>query len=366
MVQYLNTFIGRKLLLVDLGSVWGGQEIYSKSIAREMGRRGWSVGCISPHTRHATEDVQYYPCKIDYPHFCQTARLVQTIGKDYDLIHFNGIRAIYLSLLLHKTKPFVGTKHSPYSCVGESFAKSKFARMASKMVFYHLDRLICISDSIYEELPTHFKERSTIIYNGVKDEGSPRFRFSQDQPLTICFVGRLVEHKGVIKLLEAADMLYQQDIIVRTLVAGTGPLEQSLRAFVKERGLENIVSFLGYVESPGYVFRQSHACVLPSLYEGLPLSLIEAMSARCAVIGHDIPGVRKIIRHEQNGLMAENSSESLAESIQRLNSDRCLLERLRETARKDYENQWQLDRMIDETETVYREVIFSSLFKGSL
>jgi len=193
--------------------------------------------------------------------------------------------------------------------------------------------------------------------NGVADMGPPDFSRSNRSVLNVCFVGRFVEHKGIMRLLEAVNIAHCHGISVQLLLAGGGPLENDARSFVFEHNLCEVVDFLGYVDSPGEVYRASDLCCLPSLHEGLPLSLLEAMSAGCALLGHDIPGVRDVIRHGVNGVLTEVTPDAIAVAFMELASDRVYLDDLRKNARQDYEQKWQLDRMVDETEAVYRRVI---------
>ena len=274
-----------------------------------------------------------------------------------DVVHFNGIRAIYFSSIISKLRPFVGTKHTLYEGASDSRARVALAKLGSRWVFNNLDSLICVSNSVMEELPAKVKKRSSVVLNGVVDigvNGKPIDNFGR---LKICFVGRFVDSKGVMRLLRAFFQLRVASVDVELVLAGTGPLESDARNFVLTHNLSDCVTFAGYVENPADIYNQCHICVLPSMYEGLPLSLLEAMSASCALVAHDIPGVRIVLSHEVNGLFAEATDESLADTLQRLVVDRVLLSKLRSKARCDYLDKWQIGRMAIETESIYRKVI---------
>jgi glycosyltransferase involved in cell wall biosynthesis len=285
-----------------------------------------------------------------------TARMLRQLTRQ-DVYHFNGIRAIYLSAAMPRLGPSIGTKHLPYASEQGETLKTRLARMASRWVFHRLDWLISISDTTLQELPPEVRRRSSVVLNGVVDHGAHLETTGDNSEFTVCFVGRFVEHKGLMRLLGAVRILVRQGRAPRLLLAGGGPLEVPARAFVEQHGLGHRVEFLGYVQDPGTVFRRSHACVLPSLHEGLPLSLLEAMSARCALVGHPIPGVRDVLRADANGVFADVSPESLASVLAALDDDRARLGRLRRTSRADYEHSWRVERMVDETEAIYRRVI---------
>lgn len=347
----------KKLLLIDFGAVWGGQEIYSRSIAQVLVERGWCVTSVSMHERHAVDGVRFLPVSIGYKDFVGNKRLIEDMLPSYDVVHFNGIRAIYLAAILKHSKPFVGTKHLPYSSLEQVTVRSWLARLGSHVVFHNLDRLISISEKTLVELPLDVQRRSSVVLNGVSDMGGALAVLPNEAELTVCFVGRFVEHKGLMRLLAAVALLRQQQVSVKVLLAGGGPLEQTAREFVASNHLLEAVEFLGYVESPADVFQRAHVCALPSLHEGLPLSLLEALSAHCALLGHDIPGVRDVINDGVNGLIAAISAESIADKLRTLAQNRSLLGKLRQNAREDYEKNWRLDRMVDETVEIYNRAV---------
>jgi glycosyltransferase involved in cell wall biosynthesis len=256
-----------------------------------------------------------------------------------------------------KLGPSVGTKHLPYESEEGITLRSSLAGLGAVAAFHNLDWLVSISNKTLQELPARVRRRSSVVLNGVADLGEGHSTVADDAEYTVCFVGRFVEHKGPMRLLEALELLHRERRAPRLLLAGGGPLEPQARAFVERHDLGGRVDFLGYVDQPGEVFRRSHVCVLPSLHEGLPLSLLEAMSARCALVGHDIPGVRDVLRPEANGVFADVSAPALAAVLGALGVDRARLGSLRRTARADYERSWRLERMVDETEAIYRRVI---------
>lgn len=347
-----------KLLLIDMGAAWGGQEIYSRSLGTHLERREWMVTNLSPHSCHTLHEGRYHQISIDYKDFKKTARAVSDLQDQHDLVHFNGIRAIYLSNFCRKSKPFIGTKHLPYAMGGEKKLKDRVAAASSLLVFRKLDWLIAISNKTIEELPAWVRSRAGLILNGVEDVGRQKTDLPLS-PLRLCYVGRLVEHKGIMRLLQAAHMLKGTGTSFRLLVAGNGPLEAQAKAYVESHNLKAEVQFLGFVDQPGDVYRQCHVCVLPSLHEGLPLSLLEALSAGCALVGHDIPGVADVIEDDHNGLIAPISAEGLAVALRRFATDRVFLERVRQAARGDYEKKWRVERMVEETEAIYQMAMAS-------
>jgi glycosyltransferase involved in cell wall biosynthesis len=147
----------------------------------------------------------------------------------------------------------------------------------------------------------------------------------------ILFVGRLVEKKGVTVLLEALRLLQETGYDV--LIVGDGPLRSQLTS--ESSGLA--VSFAGVLgrEPLAAEFGAASIAVFPSVpaasgdQDGLPVALLEAMSAGCAVIASNLPGLRDAVEDGRSGLLVTpGSAEELAAALRRLLADPRLCDQL--------------------------------------
>jgi len=147
----------------------------------------------------------------------------------------------------------------------------------------------------------------------------------------VVFVGRLEYQKNLFALIDAV-----RDIPgVKLYVVGDGGLRKVLENRIKREAIDNIV-FLGvvpHVELP-WELNKSEIFVLPSLWEGHPKTLIEAMACGLPVIGSNVEGIRELIKDGYNGVLCEPISKSIREAVLRLlrNSER--RRRLGENARR--------------------------------
>jgi glycosyltransferase involved in cell wall biosynthesis len=132
-----------------------------------------------------------------------------------------------------------------------------------------------------------------------------------DAPLALV-TARLDEQKGHDVLLRAAARLPG----VRFACAGDGPLRDRLLAQARELGVAGRVAFLGYRDDLPSLLAACDLVVLPSRYEGLPISLIEAMAAARPVVATDIGGTRELVRDGETGvLVPPDDPEALADAI---------------------------------------------------
>jgi glycosyltransferase involved in cell wall biosynthesis len=139
-------------------------------------------------------------------------------------------------------------------------------------------------------------------------------------------VGRLDPEKGTIYLLQAMSELVAKGKmeIVLNLV-GNGAENQSLQYEVKKRRLEKHVHFLGYVSHGPHllsIYRQSTVFVLPSLTEGWPQTLFEAMASGVPIVATKVGGIPYLIRDGENGLLVSPASPGeISHAVERLVSD---------------------------------------------
>ena len=154
----------------------------------------------------------------------------------------------------------------------------------------------------------------------------------------ILFVGRLTKQKNLFSLLKAVQNMER----VELTIVGEGPLRGQLIDYSKELGLN--VRFEGYVphDQLGRYYHAADVFVIPSLIEGHPKVLLEAMACGLPVVGTNVEGTRDIITDGQNGILCDTDPESIENAVRRLLKDPRLAGRLGENARKLIEEEYDL------------------------
>jgi glycosyltransferase involved in cell wall biosynthesis len=153
-----------------------------------------------------------------------------------------------------------------------------------------------------------------------------------DGPLRALFSGRLVRQKRVPYLLEAV-----RDIPVDVDLVGAGPDEEALREQAIAVGVQDRVRFLGWAsrEDMPQRYRDAGVFVFPSVEEGMPNVVLEAMASGLPIIATDIYGHRGLVRDGDNGfLVPVEDSKAIAGALQRLAFDPKLREQMGERSRK--------------------------------
>jgi glycosyltransferase involved in cell wall biosynthesis len=164
----------------------------------------------------------------------------------------------------------------------------------------------------------------------------------------IVSTGRLAEQKGLEYLVRAAAQL-RDDLPGATVVlAGEGPLERPLQRLVAELGLEDTVRLVGFRADVGDLLAAADLVALPSLWEGLSVSLLEAMAAGKPVVTTTIGSNREVTNDGETAvLVPPRDPSALAEAIRTLAADRDRLERLGSRGREVQRERYTLRRMLD-------------------
>lgn len=157
------------------------------------------------------------------------------------------------------------------------------------------------------------------------------------------FVGRLAPQKNLPLLIEALSGL--PGVPLRLI--GQGGLREDLEARARDHGVTIRWAEAVANEDLPEEFRRAGVFVLPSLIEGMPKVLLEAMACGCACLGNDAPGIRDLIRHGENGLLFDGSVEDCRRQLDLLLRDAALRERLGRGARAMIERNFNLQHQLD-------------------
>ncbi|MFA5173420.1 MAG: glycosyltransferase [Candidatus Paceibacterota bacterium] len=168
----------------------------------------------------------------------------------------------------------------------------------------------------------------------------------------LIFVGRLNEQKNLFSLIEAlSGTNLSLDIV------GSGKLKDKLENFAEEKNVS--VNFLGIIPNNSLpeTLNRYEIFILPSLYEGMPKTLLEAMSCGLACVATDVPGSREVISDNFNGLLSEISPESLREKIKELAVNAELQKKLGKNARRFVLENFSLSTQIDKEISIYKKLV---------
>lgn len=212
-------------------------------------------------------------------------------------------------------------------------------------------------------------DRVKIIYNGIEidDEKAPlpegkfllRTGLSGNEKI-VGFIGRLEKQKGVQHLVDAVKIIYNQDPSVYALIVGDGKERESLEKYSKSNGENsaNIV-FSGWIDNASQFIKLFKVLVLPSLWEGMPNVILEAMTKEVPVITTNVGGISEVIDDGKDGFLVEpGNSLLLADKIKyvlSLSDDE--RQRITRAAKNRVISNFNIERMVREFENSYFAIL---------
>lgn len=170
-------------------------------------------------------------------------------------------------------------------------------------------------------------------------------------------VGRLDEQKGNKYLIEAVALLLEKGYSIKVMIVGDGPLLNALQEECRIRRISKHVLFTGYVRDIPAIQAVMDIQVFPSLWEGTPLTLFEAMSMGKAIVSTSVDGLGEVLQHDVNALVIPpRDAKALAQAIEQLLQDENKVLHLGKRAQADSER-FDIGNTIEELKSIYEELI---------
>lgn len=338
---------------LDIGDHEGGAEYFGVQLARFLNKQEFKVAVFAMWYGNSETEQKWL--NLLKSEGLQIAGLVERGSRPWlnlvpiwrklwafantfkpDIIHSHSQRGdllVVLTKAFHPLHPLgVRTVHVDQMWLNRSWADFVFSRTLFPLVF---DAEVAVSKAVQTRLNSRkiaqiFNRQAKLCYNGIdasffSEDFQKKLR-DQDSSLgprqtepCIGFVGRLAIQKGVPYLLHALYLVRRKNRRVHLLIIGAGPLESELQQQVQNLGLSEWVHFLGKRQDVMKILPQLDALVLPSLWEGLPTVLLEAMALRIPVIATNVSGTCEIIRDQETGILVPpKDPRALAEAIIRI------------------------------------------------
>jgi glycosyltransferase involved in cell wall biosynthesis len=299
-------------------------------------------------------------------------RLVRLLRDgQFDIVHSHLFRAdIYAGLAvarLGERRPLlVSTRHND-----DRFFLNPFVGLIHYGVSSRQDLIIAISDHIARftvSRGVRHPERVRRVYHGIEPPVTQALeREGQHirQELGIApdaflvgNVGRLALQKGQRHLIAAMPLLLERVPRARAIIAGRGDLEDYLRDLAQEMGVADHVHVLGPRKDVPALMHAIDVFVMPSIWEGFGLVLLEAMAAGRPIVASRVATIPEVVADGETGLLVPASDPlALAEALAELADQPEKAARLGEAGRERLRRQFSLEKMVGDTELLYRELL---------
>ncbi len=370
-----NTKTHRILHLIDSSGFYGAENVII-SLCKELRHTDFQpvLGCIIPENsslpevglvaeKHGIEVIPIQQTtKYDWQHLKQTIKTARI-----DLIHAHGYKASVLSFLAENMRGnrILITCHL---WTNDTFLLRIYAFLEA-IVMKKARTVVAVSETIRDAIESRpfGRQHVTVIWNGIDlEEWSPgtadRITKKQtlglrEDSLVLGLFGRLTKQKGHEYLFRALTDIKAD---VELICVGDGPLLENLKNTAKRAGLTNI-HFLEYRKDVKELLEITDIFVMPSLDEGLPMALLEAMAMGKAVIASRVGAIPSTITHEKDGiLIAPHDVTNLRDAIIRLAESPSLRQQLGANARHTIQHHFSSKIMTRHYITQYQEAISAS------
>ncbi len=210
------------------------------------------------------------------------------------------------------------------------------------------DAVVCSSVWDQSYLERNYKVKAMVIPNYVDTEIFKPLNIPKKKD-SICFVGRLERQKNLITLLEALKGLpYELTII------GSGSMRKELERKAEADNMNvRFINSVSHSKLPE-ILNQHEIFILPSLYEGTPKALLEAMSCGLPVIGTDVKGIKDIIEHKKNGYLCNTSASSIRKGVLELLRNKAVQEKISINARRTILKNFSIEVGLDKEKSIYQ------------
>ncbi len=229
------------------------------------------------------------------------------------------------------------------------------------------DKVICCGQRVFDMLRMHISEDRLVVVNNavpipeiVGDEVQAQRERTRNKigitqsDIAVLSIGRLVHQKGYDILLDAFSMVSREHPQAMLILAGDGQERARLEQQAQRLGIGEKVKFLGVVMDVAQLYLASDMYVNSSRYEGLPMTLLEAMSYKKCVIASAIAENAEIIDHGKTGMTAlPEDPGSLAQTMSLVIADRDLRDMLGQAGYEFLRNNYSIDKHCKALEEIY-------------
>ena len=215
--------------------------------------------------------------------------------------------------------------------------------------------IITVSESCRQFLLTREgipEDKLTLVQNAIDTSGLPA-----DVPI-VAGVGRLNPQKNFSLFIEIAGVVRRNIPNAHFVLAGNGPEDSMLRQQVQDAGLTNHFTFAGYIADTRQIYLASDVLLMPSLFEGLPMTLLEAMSMQMPVVASALDGIAEVITDAHDGFLVPNLNASVfAERVTSLLADPALARSTGTEAAQTVASRFSVGRMTSQVEAIYEKLL---------
>ncbi len=374
-----------RLLHVVGDSKFGGEAVIILQLARLAQSMGWHVEVLATDDTAQRFYHQNAICVVNLDVIHRPIRLISDLAglwqlfrflrrERYDIVHTHTSKAGFIGRLAARLARVPVIVHTVHGFAFHEESSPMLVRIYSlleRLAAYCCDKIITVSEfhrGWALRLGIADAAKLQAIPNGLSLEGmSPKasrgclresWGVGLDGIAILC-TSRLAHQKGIEYLIQSVPFLKQSLAQpFRVILAGSGDLWDSLTRLAQELEVAQQVLFLGFEKDIVGLLAAADLVALPSLREGLSISLLEAMAARKAIVTTAIGSNLEVVKHNESALIVPSKDpNALAQAIARLARDSVLRERLGRRASEVVSERFTVESMVEQYRRVYLSLV---------
>lgn len=284
----------------------------------------------------------------------------------YDVIHTHGFKADLWGAIVGRLTGvpiIISTVHNQ-----EQYLKNSIVRFIEKWIISPIDdTIIVVSEGVKRFLIKTGgipEKKIKKVYYGINPADikidkerdiREELGIDKDAPLIGC-IGRLVEQKGHKYLIRAAKRVIEIFPQAKFFIIGRGKLEKNLKKLAQNNSLNSGIIFAGFRTDIYSIIDKLDLIVMPSLWEGLGLVLLEAMALGKPIVATDVGGIPEVVENKKTGILVPaKDPNALAEAIINLLEDYSVAARMGEMGKASVKERFSSVKMVKEIELIYNK-----------
>lgn len=351
----------KRVLLLSYSFNFGGSEILCLKAAKALKNKGADVRVMATHTGPGELCAEYD--KLGIKTYClnndqegtlkSNARMLMFLlrWRPYSVYaqHITTVGVVLPALMILGIKRLVATEHTDFE-----FKKYESFRVVAKRTLPRIKALTVIHKGLLEYFSDNFPTPKTgvhLIHNGIDlNKFSPKTQEQDPEVCNIGWVGRIHEQKNVRGAIDAMrELKARSEQRFHLTVIGDGDLLDTEKAYAKELGLEQDITFLGKRSDIDQLMTGFDLYVMSSKTEGVPFTLIEAQASGIPAIVPAVGGIPFFVEPGKTGFLYEaGDTQALAQHIIKLAGDQALRQTISINSRAFAEQNYNDDDILNQ------------------
>lgn len=336
-----------KILQVIPYFCFGGAETMCENLTYALTKLGHEVTVvslfpertpISLRMEEAGIRILYLDKKpgLDLSMFSKLAKVMRREKPDVVHTHLNVIKYAAVSAKLAGIRRSIHTVHN----VAQEEAEGTLQKITNKIYFRRGWSVpVALSPEVQRTIISFYgmqEEKVPLICNGVDlTRCIPKTGYDLSEPAQLLHIGRFNYQKNHRGLLEAFGLILKKKPDCCLNLVGDGELRQEIEAYAEELGIREKIIFHGSQSDVHPYLHDADIFLLPSQFEGMPMTIIEAMGTGLPVVASAVGGVPDMLRNGESGILVSREPEAVAEAVLQLLQQKELRKTLGENARED-------------------------------